>query len=269
EQEVQEKKTLKIGYVQWASAEASTYLIEEVLERAGYDVELMTLQAGSMYQGLAQGDLDTMVCAWLPKTHKSYWKDYGDKLVDLGANYEEAKIGLAVPQYVDIDSISELKNNKDKFNGEVIGIDPGAGIMEITSNKTMDQYGLSDWDLVESSGPAMTAKLEKSINQEKPVVVTAWTPHWKWFAYDLKFLKDSKNVYGEPDQIKTLGRPEIKGDFPQAAKILEKYKLNDDQLGELINMAKDADDLEKVAAEYVDNHKDLVNQWLPENKQLK
>ncbi|MFO7818736.1 MAG: glycine betaine ABC transporter substrate-binding protein [Halanaerobacter sp.] len=264
----EEKKKITLGYVQWASAEASTFLMEEVLERAGYDVERMTLQAGAMYQGLSTGDLDAMVCAWLPKTHKSYWEEYGNDLVDLGTNYEGARIGLAVPEYVDVDSIEELKNNADKFDNRIVGVDPGAGIMGVTSDTAMDEYGLSDWDLVESSGPAMTATLEQAINQEEAVVVTGWTPHWKWFSYDLKFLEDPKGVYGEPEDIKTLGRTGIEEDQPGAAKILKKYKLNDDQLGELIKMAKDADDLEKAAAKYVDQNKELVNEWLPKDKKL-
>mgnify|MGYP006272789963 CR=1 FL=1 len=268
EKKVEQKEEITLGYVQWSSAEASTYLMEEVLERAGYDVKKMTLQAGAMYQGLSKGDLDAMVCAWLPKTHKSYWKEYGDQLVDLGVNYEKAKIGLVVPKYVEIDSIAELKNNADKFNQRIIGIDPGAGIMGVTSNQAMGQYGLSDWDLVESSGPAMTAKLKEATNDKEPVVVTGWTPHWKFFSYDLKFLKDPKGVYGKPDKIKTLGRTGIKEDYPEAAKIMQKYKFNDNQIGQLIKMAKDADDLEKAAAEYVKKNKDLVNEWLPADKQL-
>ena len=267
-QKNKENKELTLGYVQWASAEASTYLMEEVLERAGYDVKQMTVQAGAMYQGTAKGDIDSIVCAWLPKTHKSYWKEYGDKLVDLGANYEGAKIGLVVPKYVDTNSIAELRNNAEKFNKKIIGIDPGAGIMQVTSNKTLDEYGLSDWTLVESSGPAMTAKLKQAINDKKPVVVTGWTPHWKWFSFDLKFLKDSKGVYGKPEMIKTLGRPGIKEDHPEAAKILQNYRLNNKQLGKLIKMAKDAEDLEKAAAKFVDQNKGLVNQWLPQDKQL-
>ena len=263
-----ESKDITLGYVQWASAEASTYLMQEVLERAGYDVKLMTVQAGAMYQGVAKGDIDAMVCAWLPKTHKSYWEEYGDKLVDLGDNYKGAKIGLVVPKYVEIDSISQLKNNADEFNKRIVGIDPGAGIMQVTNNTAMGKYGLSDWKLVGSSGAAMTAKLKQAINQKEPVVVTGWTPHWKWFSFDLKFLKDPKGVYGKPDSIKTLGRPGIKEDYSKATKILQKYKLNNQQLGQLIKMAKDAKDLEKAAAKYVDQNKELVNQWLPQDKQL-
>ena len=269
EQQAEQNKEITLGYVQWASAEASTYLMKEVLERSGYDVNLMTLQAGAMYQGLAKGDLDAMVCAWLPKTHKSYWKEYGDQLVDLGVNYGNAKIGLVVPKYVEIDSIAELKNNADKFDKRIVGIDPGAGIMGVTSDKAMGQYGISDWDLVESSGPAMTTTLQDAIQNEEPVVVTGWTPHWKFFSYDLKFLKDPKGVYGKPDKIKTLGRTGIKKDYPEAAGIMQKYKFNDNQIGQLIKMAKETDNLEQAAANYVDQNKELVNQWLPEGKKLK
>ena len=49
---------------------------------------------------------------------------------------------------------------------------------------------------------------------------------------------------------------------------MQRYKFNDSQIGQLIKMAKDADNLEQAAANYVDQNKELVNQWLPEGKKL-
>ncbi|UZP80807.1 glycine betaine ABC transporter substrate-binding protein [Paenibacillus polymyxa] len=49
--------------------------------------------------------------------------------------------------------------------------------MKLTA-KAMNDYGLSDWKLLESSGAAMTATLDKDIKAKQPIVVTGWTPHW-------------------------------------------------------------------------------------------
>lgn len=62
-----------------------------------------------MWVGVANGDADASVAAWLPVTHADYYNEYQDKLVDLGPNLEGARIGLVVPAYMDIKSIEDLK----------------------------------------------------------------------------------------------------------------------------------------------------------------
>ena len=42
-------------------------------------------------------------------THKDYMEKYKEDLEDLGYNYENARIGLVVPAYMNIKSIEELK----------------------------------------------------------------------------------------------------------------------------------------------------------------
>ncbi|GAB6138074.1 glycine betaine ABC transporter substrate-binding protein [Halanaerobaculum tunisiense] len=266
--EQQTTKKIELGYVQWASAEASTYLMQEVLDRAGYQAKISNLQPGAMYNGLAQGDIDSIVCAWLPKTHESYLEQYSDKLVDLGANFKNAKLGLVVPDYVDVDSIPELKEKAAKFNSEIIGVDPGAGIMQTTNEQTIPNYGLQDWRLVKSSGAAMTTELKSAIEKEEPIVVTGWTPHWKWSAFDLKFLADPKESYGQAEMIKSLGRKGIKKDLPQAAKILENFAVTTEQLGSITNSIQQGTKPEQAATQFVDNNLDVVNQWLPEGQKI-
>lgn len=64
-----------------------------------------------MWAGIASGDADAMVAAWLPTTHQDYYAEFKDKLEDLGANLDGTKIGLVVPTYMNIDSIEDLANN--------------------------------------------------------------------------------------------------------------------------------------------------------------
>ncbi|GAB6100106.1 glycine betaine ABC transporter substrate-binding protein [Halanaerocella petrolearia] len=264
----QTSKKVKLGYVQWASAEASTHIIQELLKQLDYQVKTSILQPGAMYSGTAQGDIDALVCAWLPKTHKSYWDKYSDKLVDLGANFQKAKLGLVVPKYVNIDSITELKKNADKFNKKIIGIGPGAGIMQTTKNATIPKYRLKDWKLVKSSGPAMTTELKRAIQNKEPLVVTGWTPHWKWSAFDLKFLNDPKNSYGQAEMIKSIGRKGIKEDLPTVTKILKNFDITTQQLGKVMNMIEKGKSPEKAATTFINNNPKLVNQWLPKGKKL-
>ncbi|MCM3079339.1 glycine betaine ABC transporter substrate-binding protein [Brevibacillus invocatus] len=105
------KEKLTIAYVAWDSEIASTHVVEHVLEkRLGYEVELSQVQTGPMWAGVAIGDVDGMVAAWLPSTDVSYLKKFGGQIEDLGPNLDGTKIGLVVPAYMDITSIEDLKN---------------------------------------------------------------------------------------------------------------------------------------------------------------
>jgi len=103
-------KTIKLSYVAWDSEIASTNVVKYVLEsKLGYKVELMQVEAGPMWAGVAGGDVDGMVAAWLPTTHKDYYAKYKDSVDDLGPNLNGTKIGLVIPAYMEIDSIEDLK----------------------------------------------------------------------------------------------------------------------------------------------------------------
>jgi glycine betaine/proline transport system substrate-binding protein len=105
------KEEVTLLYVEWACARAETNVMADVLKNImGYEVEMMSVGAAAMYQGLAAGEGDAFFTAWLPVTHGEYMNQVGDKVEDLGPSYEGARIGLVVPAYVDIDSIEELNN---------------------------------------------------------------------------------------------------------------------------------------------------------------
>ncbi|WP_035571729.1 glycine betaine ABC transporter substrate-binding protein [Halonatronum saccharophilum] len=258
------KGEVKLGYVQWASAEASIHIVQEVIERMGYDVQVSSLETGAKYQSTAQGQLDAFVSSWLPDTDKFYWEQFEDRLVELNDNYESAEIGLVVPSYVDIDSIKEMKDYEDKFDGRIVGIDPGAAQMILIEEDVMPNYDLEDWGLQASSGPAMTAELARAIDNEEWIAVTGWKPHWKWSKWDLKFLEDPDLTMGTGEYIKSMGRPDIREDLPEVAGFLENYQVTTEELGSVMLMIQDGMDPEEAAKEFVDNNLDLVRNWLPE-----
>ena len=60
------------------------------------------------------------------------------------------------------------------------------------TEQVIEDYKLTDLELMESSGAMMTAVLQDKINKKEWVAVTGWTPHWKFGKWDLKYLKDPK-----------------------------------------------------------------------------
>src|SRR5262245_26374620 len=198
------KPEITIGYVEgWSDSVATTHVAAEVIrEKLGYDVKLMPVAAGIMWQGVARGKLDAMLSAWLPGTHGAYYEKMKDKVVNLGINYPDAKIGLIVPEYVKANSIEDLQAQKADFDGRIVGIDAGAGVM-LKTDKAIKDYGL-DYKLVASSGSGMISELTRAENEKKAIAVTGWIPHWMFAKWKLKFLEDPKKVYGDAEHVDSI-----------------------------------------------------------------
>lgn len=253
--------TINLAYVEWSSEVASTNVIAAALEQAGFDVELTSLSAAAMFQALSSGDADAIVAAWLPTTHADYMERLGGNVEDLGMNLDGTKLGLVVPAYTDVDSIADLNDNADSFNGEIIGIDPGAGLMSLTE-EVVDTYDLG-LNLRSGSGATMTAALSSAINNEEDIVVTGWTPHWMFARFDLKYLEDPEGVYGGAEQIHTVVRQGLKDDMPEAYAILDAFAWTPEQMGEVMLMnQEDGADPYESAQRWVENNQDVVEQWL-------
>lgn len=255
-------KTVKLAYVNWAEGIAMTNLVKVVLEdKMGYDVEMTMADPGVVYASIARGFQDAFLDGWLPVTHQSYMEEFRDDITDLGFNFEGARIGLVVPTYVEIDSIEEMNEYKDKFDGKIIGIDPGAGIMQATL-RAIEEYDL-DIELVESSGPVMTASIASAVKDGEWVAVTGWQPHWKFAKWDLKFLEDKNGAYGAVENIHTIARRDLIEDMPEVAQFLTHFYMDSQHLGDLMGAIAESDeDAEDVAKEWMNDNWDYVNIWL-------
>ncbi len=255
-------KRVELVYVEWSDAVASTNVVRVVLEDMGYEVQTTPVSAAAMWQAVASGDADGMVAAWLPTTHGHYLEATKDKIVNLGPNLEGTRIGLVVPAYVEIDSIEELNAHAERFNGKIIGIDPGAGLMS-KSEKALEAYGLKEMTLVEGSGATMTAALSEAVRSKEWIVVTGWTPHWKFRRWDLKYLEDPRGTYGEQGHIATVVRKGLKKDLPEVYRLLDRFHWKTSDVEALMaqNQQPGADPHEN-ARQWVREHVDTVRAWL-------
>jgi glycine betaine/proline transport system substrate-binding protein len=259
-------KSVELVYVEWSSEVASTNVVKAVLqEKMGVEADITPVSAAAMWQAVSTGDADGMVAAWLPTTHASYLEETKDQLEVLGPNLQGTRIGLVVPSYVEIDSIPQLAEYADRFDGKIIGIDPGAGIMGKTET-AMETYELGEsLQLVEGSGATMTAALADAIKNEEWVVVTGWTPHWKFAKWDLKYLADPENVYGGEEYIATVVRSNLEEDMPEVYQFLDNFEWSPDEMQQVMvwNREDDADPYQ-TAVRWVNENEDKVQSWIPQ-----
>jgi glycine betaine/proline transport system substrate-binding protein len=212
-------RTLRLGWTAWADAEWITHLAARILEqRLDQPVKLVMADVGLQYQGLSTGQLDAMLMAWLPVTHADYYEKVAGEVIDLGPLYTQARLGWAVPAYVPRERIASIEDLRDpevreRLGGHVQGIDPGSGLMR-ASRRALRAYDLRGWELVPSSSAAMAAALDRAVRRDEWIVVTAWSPHWIFAAYDLRWLDDPRGALGQQERVHALARAGFDQDFP-------------------------------------------------------
>ncbi|MEL7976930.1 glycine betaine ABC transporter substrate-binding protein [Isoptericola sp. F-RaC21] len=251
-------KEVTLGYVpSWPDGVTMANLLDHQLTAAGYDVELEELNdVGVLYTAVAEGDVDIYPSAW-SGLHESYYKKYEGKLENLGSFYEGGSTYLGVPEYTDVDSIEDLPDNVDKFDGVITGIEPNAGVMDDT-REVIKAYGLDDagYTLKPSSGAAMLAALDDAVKSKEDILVTMWTPYWPNAVYPLKQLKDPKGAFDIENNLEFQATAGFGDEQPEVADWLGKIKLDDQQYSSLEKA---------VAQDNADDPQAGVEAWLKEN----
>lgn len=256
------KPTIKIGYVEgWDDSVATSNVAARIIEkRLGYPVQLVPVAAGVMWQGVARGDLDATLSAWLPVTQGAYWEQFKGKVTDLGVNFPDARIGLIVPASVPEKTVGDLEAHKADFNGRIVGIDAGAGVMKKTDD-AIKAYNLS-LSLMPSSGSAMTAELARQMNANKPVVVTGWAPHWMFAKWKLKFLDDPKKVFGEAEHVDNVVNPQLETKAAPVVAFLKKFQWKPGEIDSVMLATENGTKPGAAADAWIAAHAERVNSWV-------
>ncbi|TFB48969.1 glycine betaine ABC transporter substrate-binding protein [Cryobacterium tagatosivorans] len=255
-----DKKDLTIAVFNgWDEGVAASELWKAVLDEKGYNVELEYADVAPVYSGLSTGDYDLNLDVWLPETHASYVKEYGDDIVDLGAWNEESRLTIAVNEDAPIDSLDELAKNADKFGNRIVGIEPGAGLTAATTDRVIPAYGLDKMDYLTSSTAAMLTELTAATKAGENIVVTLWEPHWAYSSLPIKTLEDPKGTLENVESIHAYGKKDVAKDFPQASKWIKNFDMD---LEKLYSLEK---------AMFVDydgqDYAPIVKKWIGENQE--
>ncbi|NRT55076.1 glycine betaine ABC transporter substrate-binding protein [Sphaerotilus uruguayifluvii] len=258
-------KPIRIGWTAWSDAEAVTNIAKLILEqRLAQKVELVMTDVALQYAGLERGQIDLMLMAWLPGTHKAYYEKVKGTVEDLGALYTDAKLGWAVPADIPVSTLKTIDDLKkpevmEKLGGKIQGIDAGAGLMKL-SEAAIKTYGL-DYKLLTASDAAMVSALDRAIQRKQWIVVTTWSPHWMFSQYKLRYLEDPKQALGGAESIHALARKGFSADFPAAAAFIRNLKISLADLEGVMLKARDSN-AAKEAAAYIASHGEQVDRWV-------
>ncbi|MGJ7512825.1 glycine betaine ABC transporter substrate-binding protein [Pseudomonas baetica] len=251
--QAEEPAPIRIGWVNWSDTEIAVKLADTALrDHLKQPVKLVLADIGIQFQALANGNIDLIPMVWLPSTHKSFYDKYKDKLEDLGVLYE-GRIGMAVPTSIPTSEIASVEDlNKpdvrEKLGGKILTSEVGNGQYKLTE-KAIKEYKLDGYKMVASSESGMLSELDRNLKRDKWSLINAWSPHWMFSKWSLRYLDDPKQIFGGAEQIHAVARKGFSAEHPDVALFFANFKIPQSDLEKLMASARDSS-ADKVVAEY-------------------
>jgi glycine betaine/proline transport system substrate-binding protein len=229
-------KTITMGTLSWDDLTPITAVTKKVLEDAGYTVKVTTFaEWGIAFAALSKGDVQ-LLASQVNYISQDHWDKNKTRLEKISAVSHGLYQSFAVPKYVNINSIDELNANADKFGNKIVGIEPG-------------------------STAAMSAAVKSATDRKEWVVATVWEPSEFMKKYDLKFLKDPKNVFPGAQSYYWLANKGFSAKHPHARELIAGVYLpleDNNEINLALGSGKKLDDVMK--GWFADNA-DLMKRW--------
>jgi glycine betaine/proline transport system substrate-binding protein len=257
-------KTLDIADIGWTENTAIANLTKVLLEEElGYDQVLINNRAEltEVYEAVATGELDAFQDVWLPN-QQDLLSSVEEDVEQLSFSYQgQTEQGITIPSYMDINSLDQLNESEAEM---LFGIEPESVIMQRISEEVIPAYNLKQ-KFVESSTDAMLAEIDNYYRNQEEFAFVAWSPHWMNQKYDLKYLEDPKDAFGElndPARITTIVNEDLPEDDPVATAFMDALKLDEEQLNDLESTINEAGEPEEGARQWAQENRDVWQPWV-------
>ncbi len=187
--------------VGWTDITATTAATTTILDALGYDTEIKILSVPVTYTSMAEGDIDVFLGNWMPTMEGDIapYREAGT-VETVRANLEGAKYTLAVnaaAAELGIKDFGDISAHSDALDGKIFGIEPGNdGNRLIQSMIDGDSFGLSGFEVAESSEQGMLAQVDRASRKGDPIVFLGWEPHPMNANFEMSYLTGGDEFFG-------------------------------------------------------------------------
>ena len=228
-----EERTIRLGQVGLSFYAVVGGIVQEVLERDGYKVEVTSGSHGDIFPQLGAGEVDILAAAWLPDGHAPLYAQVKDATFVVGDLYGDARLYWAVPDYMPADlvrSIDDLKKPEvaARMDKKIRGIGATSGLM-VGAAKIREAYGLdaAGYEVVPGEAKDWIDNFKRAVAEQRWLVMPLWQPQWINAAYKVRVLDEPKGIYGKGDTAVLLGHNTLKSKVsPETLKRLANIKLS-------------------------------------------
>jgi glycine betaine/proline transport system substrate-binding protein len=264
-------RTVRFSDVGWTDITSTTAVASSLLEALGYTPQVQMLSIPVTYTSMKNKDIDVYLGDWQPSMETDRKPYLEDKSIEvIGPNLTGAKYTFAVPQHVadaGVKNFADLEKFADKFGRKIYGIEPGNnGNRMILDMIAKGDFGLKDWELIESSEQGMLTQVEKASKTNEWIVFLGWAPHPMNSRYKIDYLAGGDAYFG-PDyggaDIYTNIRAGYAKECPNAAKFVTNLRftlaMENEIMDGILNQDKDP---KTAATEWLKANPDAVTPWL-------
>ncbi len=260
--------TVKLGDPGWSDIAVTNGIARFLLDGLGYQTQSQTLAVPIIFAGLQKGQIDVFLGNWMPAQQSNYDTFVASGEVDqVTENLSGTEYTLAVPTYAfdaGVKTFADLDRHADKFGRKLYGIASGSPANEsIRQMIAADEFGLGDWQLVESSEQAMLVQVGRAVRRDQYVVFLGWTPHPMNVQYDMKYLKGGEKYFGDSGQVNTLARKGYAAQCPNVGKLLANLRFTQDMENAIMNqvLSKEAGNEAAIKA-WISANPQVLDGWL-------
>jgi glycine betaine/proline transport system substrate-binding protein len=263
--------TIVFSDVGWTDITATTAATTTVLEALGYDTDIKVLSVPVTYASLAAGDIDVFLGNWMPTMEADIAPYREAGTVDtVRANLEGAKYTLAVNKAaadLGIADFADIAQHRDALGGRIYGIEPGNdGNRLIIEMIEADAFGLSGFEVLESSEQGMLAQVGRADRRGEPLVFLGWEPHPMNAAYDMTYLTGGDDWFG-PDfggaTVYTNTSAGFADTCPNVGQLLQNLEftlaMENEIMGAILNDGADPD---AAAEAWLKENPGVLDTWL-------
>ncbi len=263
-------KTIRLSDPGWTDITATNGTASYILEALGYTPNVKTLSVPIGYQAMKNGEIDVFLGNWMP-AQKAFIDDLNSaKAVEvLGKNLEGAKFTLAVPTYVaekGIKNFADLQKHAEEFDSKIYGIEPGAPANQnIQKMITANDFGLKDWQVVESGEQAMLSQVERAEKNKQAIVFLAWAPHPMNEKFKIEYLAGGDAYFGPHfggAEVYTLARTGWPAQCPNAATLFKNIKFDISMENQLMGAILGGEDAKAAAGTWLKENPQVLDGWL-------
>ena len=264
-----EDRTVTLGQVGLSFYAVVGGVVQEVLERQGYSVEVIEGAHADIFPQLGAGDVDILAAAWLPGGHAALYEPVRSVTFQIAPIYENAEFFWVVPSYVPEDMVSSVADLAEpevvaRMPQTIVSLPEATGLT-VGGRRVMDAYGLGEagYELLAASPAEWLGAFRTAVEAGDWVVFPLWQPQWVNAAYDVRPLDEPRNAYGDADTAWLIGH-ETLGESLDAdtLAILERMRIPVDAVTEMDRLVNvEGLSPRDAARRWMEANPELVGSW--------
>ncbi len=263
-----QEEVLRLANIGWDENVAVSYLTKALLEdELAYGlVEISNSQdLDSTYRDVASGELDAFQDVWLPN-QEDFLDEVAGDVEHLGPWFlGKTRQGMAVPAYMDVESIGQLNGTDAEF---IFGIEPSSAMMrEVVGGDAggvIPAYGLEQ-KLVQAPTAGMLYEVGRRYEAREEFAFLAWSPHWMNQEFDIRYLDDPKDTFGktnDPAECSTIVSGDLREEDPVAYALMDALALTEEQIDALEYAINEEGDPLAGARQWASENREVVRSWI-------